>query len=113
MSLMLKAPELEPFSFVYTTCPTLGIARLLGRNLVDCRYAACVNIFDNVVSIYSDEGVCEASEVILLIKTTQNCRDKVIDFLEKKHPYKTAAILTWDAEANIPFVTWMKNHTKS
>ncbi len=56
--------------FVYTTFETEADAAKLGEVLVRERLAACVNLFDNMRSIYQWQGKLEqASECAMFIKT--------------------------------------------
>lgn len=113
MALRQGAPEMEPFSFIYTTYPDKESAEQLARDMVRDGCAACINIFDNISSVYMDKArVCVENEVSMLIKTTCLMRDRAPIFLKKKHPYTTPAILTWEGQCNQPFGAWMQNNTQ-
>ena len=113
MALRHGAPEMEPFSLIYTTYPDKESAEQLAREMVQAGCAACINIFDNISSVYMDVGrVCVENEVGVLIKTTSLARDRALVFLKKKHPYTLPAVLTWEGKCNKPFSAWMKNNTQ-
>jgi periplasmic divalent cation tolerance protein len=55
---------------VYATFPSGEVAETMGRQLVEQRLAACVNILPGMTSIYRWEGVIERdSEVVMIVKT--------------------------------------------
>lgn len=102
------APDLEPFYFIYTTMPDPSSAQQLAKDIVNKRLAACINILNNIHTVYEDEGtVCEVSEVGMLIKTNVDSSTDAIAFINQQHPYRTPAILTWAASCNIAFGEWM------
>ena len=53
--------------------PSLEAAEAVGRELVERRLAACVNILPGMTSIYRWEGaIARDSEVVMIIKTRQS-----------------------------------------
>ena len=55
---------------VYVTAASRDHALLIGRQLVEERLAACVNVLGPIASIYRWEGeVCEDEEVAFIVKT--------------------------------------------
>lgn len=96
--------------FVYMTTGDKDEARAIGRVLVESRLAACVNILDNMSSIYCWEGsLQEDREVVLLAKTTTDriagLKAKVVEM----HSYDCPCILAFDAsEGHLPFMDWIR-----
>lgn len=104
---------MEPFFFIYTTFASKEKACQIAKEMIQASYIACVNIFDNMTSIYIDaDRMHEEKEVAVLMKTTLTSRDCALAYLAEKHPYKTPALLTWQAECNKPFEVWMKTRPK-
>ena len=63
--------ETSNIYLVYMTTGDKEEARSIGRTLVESRLAACVNILDNMTSLYCWGGsLQEDREVVLLAKTT-------------------------------------------
>lgn len=63
-------------------------ARPLARELVELQLAACVNIIEQVTSIYRWEGaVSEEPEQLLLIKTVEGRIGELREALLARHPY--------------------------
>ena len=57
--------------FVYMTCSDKEEARRIGRDLVESRLAACVNILDPMESLYWWDGAVQNDqETVLIAKTT-------------------------------------------
>lgn len=79
---------------VYATFPELGVARQIGRAMVEGRLAACVNILPVMQSIYTWEGVVEeADEVAALFKTRADRVDDLIAAIVARHPYEVPALV--------------------
>ena len=76
---------------VYVTAPG-SAATDLATTVVDERLAACVNAVD-CRSTYRWEGdVTTDDETILLIETTDEGSDRLVDRIEELHPYDVPCI---------------------
>lgn len=79
---------------VYTTFPDEASARGLGRDLVMQQLAGCINILPGMQSLYVWNGVLEeASECVLLAKTTAERAQACMQAILAAHPYETPAVL--------------------
>ncbi len=59
--------------FSYIVCKNKAEAKKIGKVLLQERLAACVNILDNMQSMYWWKGkIEEANETVLIAKTTKN-----------------------------------------
>ncbi len=98
---------------VLTNVPELVAAQLLARKLVESRLAACVNIMPAVQSIYRWQGqVDEATEVTLLIKTTQQQYDHLQQAILDIHPYDLPEIIATPIVAgHAPYLHWIAAET--
>lgn len=84
---------------VYCTFASREEAERIGRQLVDERLAACVNIVGGVRSIYRWQGAVEtADEVAAIFKTTSAAADRLVARLGDLHTYDVPAITVWAAE---------------
>ena len=62
----------------------------IAQKLVEAKLAACVNVIPQVTSFFYWEGkLCQAQEVVLLIKTIQKQLKKIINEIKKIHSYET------------------------
>ena len=85
---------MERAVFVYTTWPTTVEAEQAGRELVERRLAACVNILPGMISHFRWEGKVErAEEAVMIIKTRASLAVEVETAVKELHPYTTPAIL--------------------
>jgi periplasmic divalent cation tolerance protein len=75
----------------YVTAPRDAAANI-AKTLVEERLAACVNAVD-CTSTYRWEGeVHEDAESILLVKTTDDRYEALVDRIEELHPYDVPCI---------------------
>lgn len=79
---------------VLTNLPDGESAKALAAHLVEARLAACVNVLAPCHSVYRWQGQLEtASEVPLLIKTTQERYAELEAALRARHPYELPEIV--------------------
>ena len=101
-------------SFVYMTCADRAEAESIGTVLVERRLAACVNILDNMQSLYWWEGKVQRGEEAVLIAKTR--RDKVEDLTEAvkvMHGYEVPCVVALDIEGgNKDFLAWIGEETR-
>ena len=73
----------------YVTVPNFEEGERIARILVESKAAACVNLIKNVFSIYHWKGkIEEASEVLLIIKTSEKKTQELINIVNKNHSYE-------------------------
>ena len=98
----------------YITVPTEKVALKLGRTAVVERLAACANIIPGMRSIYHWEGnIEEACECVLLLKTTEQLRNKLTARLAEIHPYDCPCIVFMELTAgHLPFFRWIREETR-
>ncbi len=79
---------------VLCTCPTLHDADALATALLEERLAACVNRVPGLTSIYRWEGkIKKDDEVLLIIKTTTACYDRLESTIHALHPHDVPEII--------------------
>jgi periplasmic divalent cation tolerance protein len=103
-----------PVNFIYMTAGSKTEARKIGKALVESRLAACVNILDNMQSIYRwEEKVQEDSEVVLIAKTTDRLVAQLIDKVKSLHSYDCPCIVSLPVSSgNPPFLDWVREEVK-
>lgn len=70
------------------TCPDQNSAEQLAEALVASQAAACVNIVPGITSLYRWQGeVCRDQEHLLVVKTTEQARERVAAAVTKHHRY--------------------------
>jgi periplasmic divalent cation tolerance protein len=81
-------------SFVYVTCGSKGEALKIGRRLVTENLCACVNVIENMHSIYRWKGKIESvREVILIIKIQRSRFARVEKRIRELHSYDVPCVL--------------------
>ena len=99
---------------VLTNLPNADLARLLAKELVETRLAACVNVLAPCQSFYRwDDALQEDGEVPLLIKTTAKLYPAVEAYLKQRHPYDVPEIIAVKIEAGLPdYLRWVADSTR-
>jgi periplasmic divalent cation tolerance protein len=81
---------------VYAVFADANEAERIGRQVVDERLAACVNILGKVSSIYRWRGVVESSEeVAAIFKTSDEQAGALMTRIAGLHSYDVPCIATW------------------
>jgi periplasmic divalent cation tolerance protein len=99
--------------FVYITTKDKKQARLIGKALVTEKIAACVNILDEVNSLYFWEGkLCDDTEAVLIAKTMDANLGKLVKRVKKLHSYSVPCIVALSVVGgNEDFLKWVKSET--
>jgi periplasmic divalent cation tolerance protein len=94
---------------IVSTCPDQETAENIARLLVSEKLAACVNILPNIRSIYSWQGQIEsASELLLLIKATDNNYLAIENLIKSVHPYECPEIIAISIVKGSPeYLNWI------
>ena len=106
---------MERAVFVYTTWPSIVEAEKAGRNLVERRLAACVNILPGMISHYRWQGAIErAEETVMIIKTRASLAEPVRTAVKELHSYSTPALLVIPIESvDDTYLEWLLAGTKA
>jgi len=98
---------------VHVTMPDGETARRIGRTLVQERLAACVNVVQGVVSIYSWKGdIQEDDEVLCLLKTSPERFFQLRARLLELHPYDLPEVLGFQVDDGSPaYIDWVRQNT--
>ena len=91
------------------TVPNLEEGKKIAKVLVESRLAACVNIIHNILSIYRWKGrIEEDNEYILLIKTTEENNELIIQKINKIHSYDTPECIGFKIEVGSKkYLNWI------
>jgi len=82
------------FYLFISTVNNVEEGKKIGKILVEEKLAACVNIIQNICSIYEWKGnIEEDSEHLLLIKTTGEKSQNVIQKIKEIHSYDEPEII--------------------
>ena len=103
----------EKFCWVYMTAGSFKEAKRIGQILVSQNLAACVNLLENMTSIYKwEEKLEESKEVIMIAKTRKTLMPKLIETVNSLHSYDCPCILELPIQGGNPdFLSWIKSQT--
>ena len=100
--------------FIYITAGSHEEARAIGKELVSERLVACVNMIENIHSLYWWEGaIQEDREVILIAKTKAGLVPRVIEKVKAIHSYDCPCIVSLPIlDGNPAFLNWIVKETQ-
>jgi periplasmic divalent cation tolerance protein len=89
-------------------------AGAIGRELVNAKLAACVNIIGGMNSIYTWQDKLQIDEeVVMIAKTTSSKVDALIDRVKSIHSYDCPCILQLPvAGGHQPFLDWIASEVR-
>ena len=98
-------------NFIYMTAGSRAEAQKIGRSLVECRLAACVNILEPMQSIYRwEDKLQEDSEVVVIAKTSEALVPQLIDKVKSLHSYDCPCIVSLPISGGYPpFLDWIQS----
>ena len=102
-------------NFIYMTAGDTAEAKKIAGELVASKLAACVNILDNMNSVYMWQGeIQEDSEVVLIAKTTRACVPQLVEKVKSLHSYDCPCIVSLPVlDGHLPFLEWVGAEVKS
>ena len=100
--------------FIYMTAGSKAEAQKIGIALVESRLAACVNILDNMQSIYRwEQEIQQDTEVVLIAKTTDSHVSELIEKVKTLHSYDCPCIVSLPIlDGYRPFLNWIHEEVK-
>lgn len=92
------------------TAPDLKTARRIARAALEARLVACANLVPGVESHYWWQGkIDQASEVLMILKTTKARLAALEKLVVAKHPYDTPEFVVLSVSgANQRYLDWWK-----
>ena len=102
-------------NFIYMTTGSRDEATKIGKKLVTAKLAACVNILDNMHSIYLWEGeIQDDTEVVIIAKTTEDRVADLIEMVTSMHSYECPCIVSLPVSGGYrPFLDWIAKEVKN
>ncbi len=100
------------YTLLFSTTNSMENAKKIAKILVDERLAACVNIVPYIKSFYRWEGkTVEDDEILLIIKTKNEIKDKAIKRIKELHTYQIPEIIALDITAGLPeYLKWIDDN---
>ena len=96
------------------TAGSIEEAKNIGQKLVEQNLAACVNLLENMISIYKwEDKLEEGQEVVMIAKTRKILMPKLIETVNSLHSYDCACILELPIQGgNLKFLSWIETETE-
>jgi len=106
-------PTKELLCLVYMTVGSIKEVKQIGRILEKQNLVACVNILENMTSIYKwKDHLEEDAEVVMTAKTCKTHIPQLIKTVTEHHSYKCPCILELPIEGgNTEFLRWIEAET--
>ena len=103
----------EKLCWVYMTTGTFEEAKQIGKVLIEENLAACVNLLENMTSIYKwEDKLEEGQEVVMIVKTRKKLMPKLIEVVKRHHGYDCPCILELPIQGGNPdFLKWILGET--
>lgn len=94
---------------IYTVCGSKKDAKKLGKLLIIKKKAVCINIIDDVLSIYEEnKNIIESKETVLVIKTLLKSKE-IFKFINENHKYETPFVAHIKIKkTNSSYINWAK-----
>ena len=107
----MRSPE--KLCWVYMTAGSIEEAKSIGQILVGQNLAACVNLFENMTSIYNwEDKLEEGHEVVMIAKTRRALMAELIETVKSHHSYDIPCILELPIQGGNPdFLNWIERET--
>ncbi|MFC1501535.1 divalent-cation tolerance protein CutA [Elusimicrobiota bacterium] len=99
---------------IFVTCANVDEAKKISKNLLDNKLVACVNMSENISSMYWwKEKIEESKEVLLTLKTKKKLADDVVKKVKELHSYEVPEIIWTTIEGgNTDYLKWIQDSTK-
>lgn len=102
---------MSDYILVLCTTNTEKSAHDIAEMLVSNKFAACVNILNNIESVYKWEGkIVNDKEFLLIIKTTKELYKDVEVNITAIHPYEVPEIISIEIENGLSaYLDWISS----
>ena len=97
---------------VYAVFANAEEAERIGRQMIEERLAACINILPPIRSIYRWKGDIEtADEVAAILKTSNRQVDALMTRIAALHSYDVPCIVTWPVDKLLAdYADWVEEN---
>jgi len=98
---------------IFATAMNMEEANKIAKKLVDDKLVACVNMVENVSSVFRWEGkVDEAKEVLMILKSRKDLFEKIAETIKSLHSYSVPEIIALPIiDGNQDYLNWIKEST--
>ena len=107
------ADQASTIRVVFITLPR-DEANRLGRELVERRLAACINMVPKIESYFWwDDAVEHDEEAMIIAKTTEEKFDALMEYVADHHPYDLPEVIGFPLSEGLPeYLAWVRKETE-
>lgn len=100
------------YSTVLVTYPDMTVAKMISREAIEKRFAACVNLFPVESTFRWEGGVAEESEVAAIYKIRTTDFTDLKTLILRRHPYQLPCIVMYDiTDGHSLYLDWIREST--
>ncbi|MFH1727473.1 MAG: divalent-cation tolerance protein CutA [Pseudomonadota bacterium] len=105
---------MDNYITVFVTAPNKDVGEKIASVLLEKKLVACVNIVDNITSMYWWKGkLCKDNECFLMMKTIAGNFNKVKETVLEHHPYEVPEIISIKIkDGHVDYLDWIKHSCK-
>ncbi len=106
----MNVAECGDLVVVFVTASSREEGEKIARVLLEKKLVACVNIVENVTSLFWWRGAIDSSrEVLLVMKTRAEVFDKLVEEIKKVHSYEVPEIISFKLwRCYEPYAAWVR-----
>ena len=88
---------MEKFIVISSTFSTKENAIKISKEILNKKYAACIQLISNISSYYRWKDKIESNnEFLINIKTKNSMKDKIVEILKNHHEYEIPQVISYD-----------------
>jgi periplasmic divalent cation tolerance protein len=112
--ILLEGKTMEEIIQIITTADDRIVIEKIGRDLVEKRLVACVQILGPIQSVYWWKGtVKNADEWLLLMKSKASLYPAIEEEIRRQHPYELPEIIATRIDNGLAgYLDWVSSETK-
>ena len=99
---------------IFCSVPSREVGESISRLLVEQSLVACAQLIPGITSIYRWENkICEESECLMVLKSTESNYKDVEHVIKTNHPYEIPEIVGFDTNfISSKYLDWMNQVLK-
>ncbi len=97
-----------PFIAIYITFDSEESAKEICYGLIEKRLVACYNLFPIASAYWWQQEIQSDNEFVAIVKTVAERWEKVVELVERTHPYEVPCIMKMEVSANESYENWVR-----
>ena len=100
------------FMIALSTAPDLETAQALAQSLLEQRLVACVTLLPGQSHYWWQDSIDRAEEVLMVMKTTEDCWQALQSHIRDHHPYDTPELIALPVTGLDTYLNWIAKETQ-